>query len=184
MTIPKTLSLILSTALAFGVALLVAPSAYANDELRPSAFANHRTAATQYILVDGARLAYRRFGKPGTVPLVFFQHFVGNLDNWDPKITDGFAEDREVIIFDNAGVASSSGEVPRTVEGMAKYGIDFIAALGIKKADVLGFSLGSLIAQQVAIERPDLVRSHPRRKRPARRRRYGSLDAGVPGKAV
>jgi pimeloyl-ACP methyl ester carboxylesterase len=159
MSIPKALSLsILSTVLAIGAALQVASSAHANNTFQPSSVSSHQTAATQYIVVDGARLAYRRYGNRGSVPLVFFQHFVGNLDSWDPKITDGFADTREVVIFDNAGVASSEGEVPTTVEGMAKYGIDFIEALGIKKADLLGFSLGSLVAQQVAIERPDLVR--------------------------
>lgn len=118
----------------------------------------HQTAPTQYIEVDGARLAYRRFGKPGAVPLVFLQHFVGNLDSWDPKVIDGFAKDREVILFDNAGVASSGGEVPNSIEGMAKYANGLLDALSVKKADLLGFSMGSLIAQQVAIEHPEKVR--------------------------
>ena len=118
----------------------------------------HQNAKTLFIKVDGTRLAYRRFGKRGGVPLVFFQHFLGNMDNWDPKITDGFAKDREVILFDNAGVADSEGQVPHTVEGMAKYGIGLIEALRIRQADILGFSLGSLVAQEVALERPDLVR--------------------------
>jgi pimeloyl-ACP methyl ester carboxylesterase len=118
----------------------------------------HQVAKTQFVEIDGAKIAYRRFGKPGGVPLVFFQHFLGNMDNWDPMITNGFAKDREVIVFDNAGVAASGGQVPRTVEGMAQYGIGLIEALHIKQADILGFSLGSLVAQQVALERPDLVR--------------------------
>ncbi|WP_244114469.1 alpha/beta fold hydrolase [Burkholderia gladioli] len=118
----------------------------------------HQNAKTQFVEVDGAKIAYRRFGKHGGVPLVFFQHFLGNMDNWDPMITDGFAKDREVILFDNAGIAASGGQVPHTVEGMAKYGIDFMEAIHIKQADILGFSLGSLVAQEVALERPDLVR--------------------------
>lgn len=120
--------------------------------------ATFTTAKTQFIEVDGDRLAYRHFGKHGGIPLVFFQHFVGNLDSWDPKVIDGFARNRDVILFDNAGVAGSSGEVPTTIEGMAKYAIDFLKALNVDKADLLGFSMGSLIAQEVTFERPDLVR--------------------------
>ena len=146
-------------ALTLGATLAFAPAAraFTSADVPAAVVSYHQTSPTKYIVVDGVRLAYRRFGKPSGVPLVFFQHFTGNLDNWDPKITDGFAQSREVIIFDNAGVASSEGEVPQTVEGMAKYGIDLIAALGIQKADLLGFSLGSLVAQEIAIERPDLV---------------------------
>lgn len=125
---------------------------------KPAAHVVHQNAPTRFVLVDGARLAYRRFGKPGGVPLVFFQHFVGNLDSWDPKVVDGFARDREVILFDNAGVGSSEGEVPPTIEQMAKYGIGLLAALDVHKADLLGFSMGSLVAQELTIERPDLVR--------------------------
>jgi pimeloyl-ACP methyl ester carboxylesterase len=117
-----------------------------------------QTAPTQFINLDGTRLAYRRFGKRGGVPLVFFQHFVGNLDSWDPKVIDGFARDRDVILFDNAGVGSSGGEVPTTIEAMAKEAIAFIRALGITKTDLLGFSMGSLVAQEVTAEQPDLVR--------------------------
>ncbi|WP_434607881.1 alpha/beta hydrolase [Pseudomonas sp. D2-30] len=118
----------------------------------------HQTAPTRFIEVDGVRLAYRRFGKPSGVPLVFLQHFVGNLDSWDPKVIDGFARDREIILFDNAGVASSGGEVPNTIEGMAKYAAGLLQALNVKKADLLGFSMGSLIAQQVTLDHPNLVR--------------------------
>lgn len=124
----------------------------------PSASYTHQTAPTQFIDANGTRLAYRRFGKAGGVPLVFFQHFVGNMDSWDPKVTDGFARDREVILFDNAGVASSEGDVPTTVEGMATHAINLLKALKVQQADLLGFSLGSLVAQQVALEQPDLVR--------------------------
>jgi pimeloyl-ACP methyl ester carboxylesterase len=117
----------------------------------------HQTAPTQFVSVEGASLAYRRFGKAGGVPLVFLQHFVGNLDSWDPKVIDGFARDREVILFDNAGVGRSGGGVPDSIEGMASYAVGLLRALGVEKADLLGFSMGSLIAQQVALDHPDLV---------------------------
>jgi len=118
----------------------------------------HQTAVTHFVEADGIRLAYRRFGKEQGIPLVFFQHFAGNMENWDPKITDGFAEDREVILFNNAGVASSDGEVPTTIEGMARHAINFIEALHETQVDLFGFSTGGLIAQEVAIKRPGLVR--------------------------
>jgi pimeloyl-ACP methyl ester carboxylesterase len=89
---------------------------------------------------------------------VLFQHFVGTMDSWDPAVADGLARNREVIVFDNAGVAASGGEVPNTVQGMAAYGTGLIEALKLPQADLLGFSLGSLVAQQVALDRPDLVR--------------------------
>jgi pimeloyl-ACP methyl ester carboxylesterase len=85
-------------------------------------------------------------------------HFTGTMDHWDPAVTDGFAQDREVILFDNAGVSSSSGDVPTSVEGMAQHAAAFIDALGIKKVDALGFSIGGTVAQQLTIDRPDLVR--------------------------
>ena len=86
----------------------------------------HDTAPTQYVQVNGIRFAYRRFGNPERSPLVFFQHFMGTLDDHDPALSDAFATDREVILFDNAGVASSSGTVPGTVEAMARDEISFI----------------------------------------------------------
>src|ERR1700682_3495926 len=79
----------------------------------------HQTAPTQFVEAKGIRFAYRRFGKASGVPLVFNIHFTGTLDHWDPLVTDGLAKDREVILFDNAGISSSSGEVPTSVEGMA-----------------------------------------------------------------
>ena len=117
----------------------------------------HQTAPTQYVDAGGIRFAYRRFGKRGGLPMVFFQHFAGTMDNWDPKIVDGFAAQRDVILFDNAGVASSSGDVPTNIEGMAKDAISFLSALGVTRIDLLGFSMGSLISQEIAIQRPDLV---------------------------
>src|SRR5258705_4986936 len=84
----------------------------------------HQTAPTQFVDANGTRFAYRRFGKLGGVPLVFNQHFTGTMDHWDPAVTDGFAKDREVVLFNNAGVSSSSGQVPTSIEGMAANAVD------------------------------------------------------------
>ncbi len=116
------------------------------------------TVPTQFVEANGICFAYRRFGKKAGVPLLFFMHFTGTMDHWDPALTDGFAQDREVILFNNAGISSSSGEVPTSIEEMAQHAAAFIDALGVKNLDALGFSLGGLIAQQFTIDRPDLVR--------------------------
>jgi pimeloyl-ACP methyl ester carboxylesterase len=118
----------------------------------------HQTAPTQFVEANSIRFAYRRFGEPHGVPLVFNQHFTGTMDHWDPAVTDGLARDREVILFNNAGVSSSSGEVPTTVQVMGANAVAFITALGLTKVDVLGFSIGGFIAQEVALQAPDLVR--------------------------
>ncbi len=116
------------------------------------------TVPTQFVEANGIRFAYRRWGKEGKLPLVFNQHFTGNLDNWDPAVLDGLAQEREVILFNNAGIASSTGEVPQTFAGMAKNAEAFVDALGLKKIDLLGFSIGGMVAQQIVLDRPDLVR--------------------------
>ena len=116
------------------------------------------TAPTLFVEANGIRFAYRRWGKQGRIPLVFNQHFTGNLDNWDPAVLDGLAKDREVVIFNNAGVASSTGEVPSTFAGMAKNAEAFIDVLGLKQIDLLGFSIGGMVAQQIVVDRPELVR--------------------------
>ena len=119
---------------------------------------NHQTVPTQFVEANGVRFAYRRFGKAAGVPLVFNQHFTGTMDHWDPAVTDGFAKDREVILFNNAGVSSSSGEVPSTIEKMGDNAVAFIKALRLTKVDVLGFSIGGFVAQEIALQAPDLVR--------------------------
>jgi len=88
----------------------------------------HQTAPTQFVEANGIRFAYRRFGKVVGVPRVFNQHFTGTMDHWDPAVTDGFAREREVILFNNAGISSSSGQVPTSIEGMAGNAIAFIGA--------------------------------------------------------
>jgi pimeloyl-ACP methyl ester carboxylesterase len=118
----------------------------------------HNTAPTQYAEGGGTRFAYRRFGIPGRPPLVFFQHFMGTLDDHDPALSDAFATDREVILFDNTGVASSTGTVPDTIEAMARDAITFTDALGLTTIDIVAHSMGGLVAQEVTLARPDLVR--------------------------
>jgi pimeloyl-ACP methyl ester carboxylesterase len=120
--------------------------------------ASNTTAPTQVLDVNGARYAYRRFGNGPARPLLFLQHFTGTLDNWDPAVTDPLASGREVILFDSAGIGRSSGEVPKTVGEMAKHVFAFLDGLGLARCDVLGFSLGGMIAQQMAQDRPSIFR--------------------------
>ena len=118
----------------------------------------HQTAPTQFVDANGIRFAYRRFGKTGGVPLVLNIHFTGTMDHWDPAVTNGLAQSREVILFNNAGISSTSGEVPQSIEEMAANAAAFIKALGLTHVDVLGFSMGGLIAQELALAEPQLVR--------------------------
>ena len=119
---------------------------------------NHQTAPTQFVEAKEIRFAYRRFGKPSGVPLLFNQHFRGTMDYWDPAVTDGLAGNREVILFNNAGVSSSSGKVPTSFQEMGANAIAFIKALGLSRVDVLGFSIGGMVAQEIIAQAPDLVR--------------------------
>src|ERR1700745_3031988 len=100
----------------------------------------HITAPTRFVEAGEIRYAYRRFGSESGTPLVFLQHFRGGLDNWDPLVTDGLAQGRPVILFNNAGVASTSGETPDTIDAMADHVALFVKALELSKVDVLGFS--------------------------------------------
>ncbi|MDP9109802.1 MAG: alpha/beta hydrolase [Pseudomonadota bacterium] len=145
----------IGSAASLSAALAVAPSG--TDAAANGAIGSAIGALTRFVEANGIRFAYRRFGKTGGLPLVFNQHFTGNLDNWDPAVLDSLANDREVIIFNNAGVASSSGEVPTTFAGMAKNAEAFIDALGLQKIDLLGFSIGGMVAQQIALDRPELI---------------------------
>src|ERR1700741_774169 len=119
---------------------------------------NHQTVPTQCVEANGIRFAYRRFGKSGGVPLVFNQHFTGTMDHWDPAVTDGLVATREVILFNNAGVSSSSGEGPTSCEQMGTNAVSFIKALGLSKIDVLGFSIGGFVAQEITLQADELVR--------------------------
>src|SRR5215475_4018180 len=108
---------------------------------------------------DNVDYAYRDTGGgDGKVPLVMFQHFRGNLDNWDPALIDALASTRRVVTFDNTGVGGSTGTTPDTIEQMARDAIAFMGAVGIDQADLLGFSIGSFVAQQIALMRPNIVR--------------------------
>src|SRR3954452_5046736 len=118
----------------------------------------HVTAPTQYIEVDGDRFAYRRWGKPSGVPIFLVQHFRGGMDHWDPLLTDGLAEGREVILFDGRGIASSSGTPRNKIEDMADDIAAVIQALGLEQVDLLGFSIGGFQVQEVTLRHPQLVR--------------------------
>jgi pimeloyl-ACP methyl ester carboxylesterase len=119
---------------------------------------SYSTAPNQVIHADnGIAYAYREIGS-GTVPLVLLQHFRGNLENWDPPLVDGLAAGRRVIAFDNVGVGATTGTTPARIEQMARDAIAFIAALDVPRVDILGFSIGSFVAQEIALIRPDLVR--------------------------
>lgn len=116
------------------------------------------TVPTQYLEANGVLYAYRQFGQGDAPPLLFLQHFRGTMDDWDPWVTDGLANGRTVILFDNAGIGLSSGEVPDSVAALAQDALEFIDALGLKQIDLLAFSLGGFVGQQVLLDRPSLVR--------------------------
>ena len=118
----------------------------------------YATAITQYVQAGGTRYAYRRMGRESGVPLIFMQNFRQGMDNIDPLLLDGFGQDRPVIIFDNTGVASSSGETPNTVEAMADHVAAFVGALELSQVDVLGFSIGGYAAISYTLRHPRLVR--------------------------
>src|SRR4051812_12550605 len=109
---------------------------------------------------NGITYAYRRYGdvERGVPPLLFLQHFRGNLDNWDPMLVDAIASGREVLLLDNAGVGGSSGSTPRTFTEMAHDALTFVDALGITTIDLLGYSIGGFVAQELTLIRPHLVR--------------------------
>ena len=127
---------------------------------RPAAStdASSITAPTQFIETRLETYAYRRFGGGAAPPLVCLQHFTGTLDNWDPAVTDPLARGREVILFESAGLGRSTGEVPTTIAGMTAHLLAFADALGLTQIDLLGFSLGGMVAQQAALDRSSLVR--------------------------
>src|SRR5215470_4833774 len=120
--------------------------------------ASNVSAPTRFLEAKGETYAYRRFGAGPGLPLLCLQHFTGTLDNWDPAVTDPLASGREVILFESAGVGRSSGKVPETVESMAAHALAFLDGLELRTCDVLGFSLGGMVAQQIAVDRPSVFR--------------------------
>ena len=128
------------------------------EETRPKTSIRYADASIQRVTADNAiEYAYRDLGQ-GEVPLVLLQHFRGNLDNWDPALVDALAAYRRVVAFDNVGVGATTGRTPSTVDAMAHDAIAFLEALDVGRVDLLGFSLGSFVAQEIALIRPDLLR--------------------------
>lgn len=119
-----------------------------------------QTAPTNYILASGTKLAYRRFGSSTSTipPLVLLIHFRGSMDHWDPLLINLLASQREIILLDNAGVGKSEGEIPESFSGWAEHVINLVRALGLEKIDLLGFSMGGMVAQLVALNAKGLVR--------------------------
>src|SRR5256714_5738257 len=123
-----------------------------------TATVSYTGASTQRVAAgNGIEYAYRDLGA-GDVPLVLLQHFRGNLDNWDPALIDALVADRRVVTFDNVGVGATTGRTPNTIEAMADGAIAFLEAMDFRRIDLLGFSIGSFVAQEIALVRPDLLR--------------------------
>lgn len=118
----------------------------------------YKDAPARTVTAGGVTYAYRELGPRGGVPVVFFVHLAGNMDNWDPRIVDPIAKGHHVITFDNRGLGASSGRVPSTVEAMAEDAATFIKALGFDQIDVFSFSLGGFVAQALVAKYPGLVR--------------------------
>jgi len=117
-----------------------------------------RNAPTKRIDVGGTNWVYRQLGPDTGVPVIFLNHLAAELDRWDPRVVDGIATRRRVIVFDNRGIGASEGKTPRSVEAMARDAVAFIRALGFAQVDLFGFSLGGFISQVIAQEEPQLVR--------------------------
>src|SRR6202048_779128 len=132
-----------------------------NQTHRRRAWANvnlTETAPTRFQDIGGVSLAYRHFGKEGAPPVVCFQHFTGTMNNFDPTHTNRLAQDRPVILVDYRGVGRSGGEMPDSIPATAADIITFVKALGLKEIDLFGFSIGGMVAQQVVLDAPELVR--------------------------
>ncbi|WP_043718760.1 alpha/beta fold hydrolase [Kutzneria sp. 744] len=125
---------------------------------REDARASYQDTSTRTVSAGGVDFAYRVLGPDTGVPVVFLTHLAATLDNWDPRVVDGIAAARRVITFDNRGVGASTGSTPNTIEAMANDAVTFIKALGFPEVDLLGFSMGGMIAQLIAADEPRLVR--------------------------
>jgi pimeloyl-ACP methyl ester carboxylesterase len=129
-----------------------------NQAARDNAVTSYRHALTRTVSVGGVSFAYRELGRTTGVPVVFLTHLAAVLDNWDPRVVDGIAAQHRVITFDNRGVGASTGKTPDTIQAMASDAVTFIRALGLERVDLLGFSMGGMIAQVIAHDQPQLVR--------------------------
>jgi pimeloyl-ACP methyl ester carboxylesterase len=127
-------------------------------ETRNDVTTSHKHAPTRTVSAGGVDFAYRELGPTTGVPVVFVTHLAAVLDNWDPRVIDGIATKHRVIMFDNRGVGATTGSTPNTIQAMAKDAVTFVRALGLKKVDLLGFSMGGMIAQVIAQSEPQLVR--------------------------
>jgi pimeloyl-ACP methyl ester carboxylesterase len=119
---------------------------------------SYKNAPTRTVTAEGVTFAYRELGPRSGVPVVFITHLAAVLDNWDPRVVDGIAAKHRVITFDNRGVGASTGSTPKTIEEMATDAVTFIRALGLEQVDILGFSMGGMIAQVIAQTEPQLIR--------------------------
>jgi pimeloyl-ACP methyl ester carboxylesterase len=129
-----------------------------NQAARDNAVTSYRHAPTRTVSAGGVSFAYRELGRTTGVPVVFLTHLAAVLDNWDPRVVDGIAAQHRVITFDNRGVGASTGKTPDTIQAMASDAVTFIRALGLERVDLLGFSMGGMIAQLIAHDQPQLVR--------------------------
>jgi pimeloyl-ACP methyl ester carboxylesterase len=123
-----------------------------------AAASSYAAAPTRSIAIGGVSYAYRELGPQGGVPVVFFLHLAGNLDNWDPRIIDPIAKERHVITFDNRGLGATTGVAPDSIEAMAEDAAGFIGSLGFDRVDIFAFSLGGMVAQALLGKHPELVR--------------------------
>jgi len=128
------------------------------QKTHPGSTITWRNAPTKSVDVGGTKLVYRQLGPDSGVPVIFLNHLAAELDRWDPRVVDGIAKRRRVIVFDNQGIGASEGKTPGSVEAMARRAVAFIRALGFAQVDLFGFSLGGFISQVIAQEEPQLVR--------------------------
>ncbi|WP_172652480.1 alpha/beta fold hydrolase [Rhodococcus opacus] len=124
----------------------------------PETITTYKDAPSRTVTAGGVTYAYRELGPKGGIPVVFFVHLAATLNNWDPRIIDPIAKKHHVIAFDNRGVGASTGTVPDSIEAMADDAVTFINALGFDKVDIFSFSLGGMIAQDLVVKHPELVR--------------------------
>jgi pimeloyl-ACP methyl ester carboxylesterase len=127
-------------------------------EARGDAVTSYKNAPTRIVSAGGVDFAYRELGPNTGVPVIFLTHLAAVLDNWDPRVVDGIATEHRVITFDNRGVGASTGSTPSTIQEMAEDAVTFIRALGLTEVDILGFSMGGMIAQVIAANQSQLVR--------------------------